>query len=480
MIRKLDLAAELTMLALPFALAAIVTAIILFKRRRRARVAKEPTCGRCGYNVTGLSTFTCPECGSDLREVGIRSERKVSLKGRPSRTGLVFQLSLWGLVVILILNVCAQSLFETRWARPTEVVGQLKCITPRRPYSFVSISYNGVNKVDVRISFSSKQPLDMRADLQADRLTYLHLKADDYMVEKSGPVTPATLLAAMRAAAVDTSEPVVDRDVQALAKCLNSMGQMTPPSSSMLGAIFNRFLSDTNFVQESQICGTQYRSTGDFFLIVCGIFLVAWFGGAVPIYLRYRKRLRPHAAPAPVAADPHTPAARTLTVMFCDIQDYTASTTAAQRLAVVNLVRRHRDIVAPVANRLGGTIIKSLGDGLLLTFASATDAVRAGLEIQTAANQTDFKNTQRLPLRIGIATGEVVLVDGDVLGEAVNLASRIQQLAASGEVLFSDSTRATLHRAEVKFEDMGQKEIKGLDAPVNVYKALASKAIASV
>jgi class 3 adenylate cyclase len=166
--------------------------------------------------------------------------------------------------------------------------------------------------------------------------------------------------------------------------------------------------------------------------------------------------------------------------MFSDIQDYTASTAAAQRLAVVNLVRRHRDVVAPIADRLGGTIIKSLGDGLLLTFTSATDGVRAGLEIQAAANQTDFRNAEKLPLRIGIATGEVILVDGDVLGEAVNLASRIQQLAASGEVLFSDSTRATLHRAEVKFEDLGQREIKGLDTPVHVYKAVASGAIASV
>src|SRR5439155_5951949 len=126
-----------------------------------------------------------------------------------------------------------------------------------------------------------------------------------------------------------------------------------------------------------------------------------------PIYLRYRKRRRPTAVPtpAPSAADPHAPAARTLTVMFSDIQDYTASAAAAQRLAVVNLVRRHRDVVTPIANRLGGMIVKSLGDGLLLTFTSATDAVRAGLEIQAAANQTDFKNTEKLPLRIGIATG---------------------------------------------------------------------------
>ena len=480
MIRELELAPGLTILTLPFALGAVVTAIMLLRRRRRTRPAKEPRCGQCGYNVTGLSTFTCPECGSDLRQVGIRSEAGVAVKSGPSRTGLLFQLSLWGLAVISVLGLCAQSLFNLRWARPTAIVGLLKCNTPGRPYSAVSISYDAVNKVDVRISFPRKQPIDLRADLQADRLTYRHLKGDDALVEKSGPITAATLLAAMRAADVNTSEPPIDHDVQSMAACLNSMGQMTPPSAGMLNAIFNRLLSDTNFKQESQICGTQYRPSGDFFLIVYGIFLVAWFGGAVPIYLRYRKRLRPHAAPAPVAADPHTPAARTLTVMFCDIQDYTASTTAAQRLAVVNLVRRHRDIVAPVANRLGGTIVKSLGDGLLLTFASATDAVRAGLEIQTAANQTDFKNTQRLPLRIGIATGEVVLVDGDVLGEAVNLASRIQQLAASGEVLFSESTRATLHRAEVKFEDMGQKEIKGLDAPVNVYKALASKAIASV
>src|SRR5439155_12138800 len=124
-------------------------------------------------------------------------------------------------------------------------------------------------------------------------------KADEVMVERSGPVTAATLLAAMRAAEVNTSEPAVDRDVQALEACLNSMRQMTPPSSGMLNAIFNRLLSDANFRQESQICGTQYRPSADFFLIVYGAFLFASFGGAIPIYLRYRKRLRSNADPPP-------------------------------------------------------------------------------------------------------------------------------------------------------------------------------------
>src|SRR5437773_3273233 len=173
MIRELDLAPGLTILALPFALGAVITVIMLLRRRRRrSRSFKEPTCGQCGYNVTGLSTFTCPECGSDLRQVGIRSEAGSSVKSRPSRAVLLFQLSLWGLVVILILGVCAQSLFDARWARPTSVVGQLKCDTPGRAYSGVSVSYDAPNKVNVRISFPRKQPIDLRADLQADRLTY--------------------------------------------------------------------------------------------------------------------------------------------------------------------------------------------------------------------------------------------------------------------------------------------------------------------
>src|SRR6266700_4098720 len=197
MVRNLELAPALTILALPFALGAVVTAIMLL-RRRRTRPTRQPTCGQFGYNVTGLSTFTCPECGSDLRQVGIRGAAGPSLKPGPSRAGLVFKLSLWGLVVICVLGLGAQSLFDLRWAQPTAIVGLLKCNTPGRPYSALSISYDAATKIDLRLSFPRKQPIDLRANLQADRLTYRHLKTDDVMVERTGPVTAATLLAAMR------------------------------------------------------------------------------------------------------------------------------------------------------------------------------------------------------------------------------------------------------------------------------------------
>src|SRR6266700_3530301 len=170
MVRNLELAPALTILALPFALGAVVTAIMLLRRRRT-----RPT-----------------------RQVGIRGAAGPSLKPGPSRAGLVFKLSLWGLVVICVLGLGAQSLFDLRWAQPTAVVGLLKCNTPGRPYSALSISYDAATKIDLRISFPRKQPIDLRANLQADRLTYRHLKTDDVMVERTGPVTAATLLAAMR------------------------------------------------------------------------------------------------------------------------------------------------------------------------------------------------------------------------------------------------------------------------------------------
>ena len=76
--------------------------------------------------------------------------------------------------------------------------------------------------------------------------------------------------------------------------------------------------------------------------------------------------------------------ARTVTVLFSDIKDYTARTAAAGRTGAIELVRRHRELAGPVIRQRHGTIVKTMGDGLLVTFDSATDAVLAGLEVQAA------------------------------------------------------------------------------------------------
>ena len=120
---------------------------------------------------------------------------------------------------------------------------------------------------------------------------------------------------------------------------------------------------------------------------------------------------------------------------------------------------------------------------MLVTFESATDAVLAGLEIQSAAatlNRDAFSDRDKIELRIAVSTGEVAVDDGDVFGEAVNLAARAQQHAAAGEVLFTEVTCATLSRQEVRFTEAGMFDLKGLPEPVRLYRGLPDGSVPSL
>jgi adenylate cyclase len=133
--------------------------------------------------------------------------------------------------------------------------------------------------------------------------------------------------------------------------------------------------------------------------------------------------------------------ARTVTVLFSDIKDYTARTAAAGRTGAIELVRRHRELAGPVIRHRNGTIVKTMGDGLLVTFESATDAVLAGLEVQGAvAAQNAALAGEAMQLRIAVASGEVIVEAGDVYGETVNLAARLQGVAEPGQVVLSGAT----------------------------------------
>jgi class 3 adenylate cyclase len=108
--------------------------------------------------------------------------------------------------------------------------------------------------------------------------------------------------------------------------------------------------------------------------------------------------------------------------------------------------------------------------------------VLAGVEIQksmaaSGANETDAKPLQ---LRIGISTGEVTVQANDVFGSAVNLASRVQQIAEPGRVFFTEATFAMLNVQEAPASEVGVVELKGIPQPVKVYQALAGNSAASL
>ena len=173
------------------------------------------------------------------------------------------------------------------------------------------------------------------------------------------------------------------------------------------------------------------------------------------------------------------PATRAVTVLLTDMRDYTARFAQSSRDDAMALLRRHRDVVQPIVLRHGGQIVKSTGDGLIAVLDSPTEALLAALEIQKSIallNEQAFSDKDKFQLRIGVATGEVAFVDGDVYGHPVNLASRLQSLGAPGDVYFSESTFHLINRSEIQFEPLGPTEIKGLAEHVNVYRCRPSLA----
>src|SRR5580700_11102351 len=129
-----------------------------------------------------------------------------------------------------------------------------------------------------------------------------------------------------------------------------------------------------------------------------------------------------------------------------------------------------------------GRIVKTTGDGVLAEFASVVDAVRCAGEIQRAMAERDLDlaEERRLRFRIGINLGDVIADSGDIYGDGVNIAVRLEGLAAPGSICVSGTVRDHIgDRLPYAFEDMGEQNVKNIARPVRVY-ALRPEGIAGV
>ncbi|NCB40048.1 MAG: hypothetical protein EOM80_14885 [Erysipelotrichia bacterium] len=163
-----------------------------------------------------------------------------------------------------------------------------------------------------------------------------------------------------------------------------------------------------------------------------------------------------------------------LSIMMTDIQGYSAAAANASREEVVNLIRRHNQLMRPVIEFYGGTIIKSIGDAFLCTFPSATDAVICAIIIQLLLKEYNQKLkdlTHQLNLRVVINSGDVSIEENDIFGNAVNITARMESLDCfpGGTIGISESTNLLMDRSEIVSEKIGPKQLKGVPDPVTVY-----------
>src|SRR2546428_135394 len=130
--------------------------------------------------------------------------------------------------------------------------------------------------------------------------------------------------------------------------------------------------------------------------------------------------------------------------MYTDIEGYTALTQGDESLAM-KLLESHREIIRPIFAKYSGREVKTMGDAFLLEFDSALEATECAAAVQRVLRVHNETAPRKIPVRIGIHVGDVIHREGDVYGDAVNIASRIVRLAAGGEICISAQVYDQVH-----------------------------------
>jgi len=158
-------------------------------------------------------------------------------------------------------------------------------------------------------------------------------------------------------------------------------------------------------------------------------------------------------------------------IMFTDIQGYTAMMQHDEELAI-KIRNRHRKIFNSTTEKFNGAILQYFGDGTLSTFKSAIDAVKCAMEMQMA-----FQKEPVIPVRIGIHLGDIVFTEDDIIGDGVNIASRIESLAVPGSVFISDKVYDEIkNQPSIETQSLRTFELKNVDRPIEVF-AISNKGL---
>src|SRR3954451_22726273 len=159
-------------------------------------------------------------------------------------------------------------------------------------------------------------------------------------------------------------------------------------------------------------------------------------------------------------------------IMVTDMVGYSALAQRDDKLAL-ELLEEHRRLLREIFPRFHGAEIKTIGDAFLVEFGSALEAAQCAIEIQRglAKRNTDVTSDRRIQLKIGIHIGDVVHRDGDVYGDGVNIASRIDQLAGAGGICVSTDVERQIRNAlEARFEKFGSAELKNIKLPMELFR----------
>lgn len=160
-----------------------------------------------------------------------------------------------------------------------------------------------------------------------------------------------------------------------------------------------------------------------------------------------------------------------LTILFVDIAGFTATTSRQSRLENANLLQTFEKTLLPLIKRFKGIVVKSIGDALLITFRSPTDAMLCSMALQDAmhAHNLHASDDDKIHIRVAANLGEVRVTKKDIFGEPVNVASRIEGVTPADEIYLSEAVYMAMNKAEVPALEVGFKELAGIPQAVRLY-----------
>src|SRR5271170_1290988 len=160
-------------------------------------------------------------------------------------------------------------------------------------------------------------------------------------------------------------------------------------------------------------------------------------------------------------------------ILVSDVAGYSRLAGADEDRTLARLRTLRSDLIDPIISVHHGRVVKRTGDGSIIEFRSVVDAVRCAVEVQTAMieRNADVPPEKRIEFRVGVHLGDVVEeADGDLMGDGVNIAARLEGIAKPGAICLSeDAYRQVKGRLDLKVSDLGQTQLKNIAEPIHVY-----------
>ncbi len=164
---------------------------------------------------------------------------------------------------------------------------------------------------------------------------------------------------------------------------------------------------------------------------------------------------------------------RLAAIFAADVAGYSRLIGADEEGTLERFKAHRRELIDPAIAEHQGRIVKTTGDGVLVEFASPVKAVRCAIDVQhgMADRNADVPKEQRIEFRIGINLGDVIVEDGDIYGDGVNVAARLEGIAEPGAIYVSRAVRDFVRdKPEIALEDLGERPLKNIAKPVRVFR----------